>query len=483
MKFCENNQGSYNVHGKGINAIGEFNLIGTLVMSGKTGGQVELYRMYPPDKLAAPPAPPKPVESLPENGNAQLLPVSASGLSAPIAPKLLVPPPPQGIQRRESTRLVKLPSRLEDDDPDAQISRIMEKCSQILRIVREKDVELGGFFAEPVDPVSLGIPTYYQVIKEPMDLRTVQRKLDSQELSSPEEFARLVRLVFENAITFNVDPTHSVHQAARNLLIMFNQKIRDVDRMLHNIRRSQNDWDSKSGKKSKDEKKRKRTSEEPKSMKRRRLEEAQAMATANSNAVAALIAAAPSLPSDHVSRSEFNLLLTMIEQLQKQIVQTHTALAELCPGDENDATGPPVPANVSVPPMNASAPTAVQSSASLEAKKKPIKRKTPEPPAEPPAPPIDDNRPLTLAEQELLTETINELPPEHLGGVIQIIREAAPVGADEDEIDLEIDQLDARTQRKLLNHVSKVSLILVYDCSRGLWKLVSLNISRANLLV
>jgi Bromodomain extra-terminal - transcription regulation len=69
---------------------------------------------------------------------------------------------------------------------------------------------------------------------------------------------------------------------------------------------------------------------------------------------------------------------------------------------------------------------------------------------------LDDSRPLTLDEQELLTETINDLPPEHLGGVIQIIREAAPVGADEDEIDLEIDQLDTKTQRKLLRHVLKV---------------------------
>jgi hypothetical protein len=54
---------------------------------------------------------------------------------------------------------------------------------------------------------------------------------------------------------------------------------------------------------------------------------------------------------------------------------------------------------------------------------------------------VDESAPLTLDEQELLTETTNELPPENLGGVIQIIREAAPVGADEDEIDLEIDQL------------------------------------------
>jgi hypothetical protein len=55
MKFRRNKQGAYNVHGTGINAIGEFNLLGTLVTSGKTGGQVELYRMYPPEKLTVQP--------------------------------------------------------------------------------------------------------------------------------------------------------------------------------------------------------------------------------------------------------------------------------------------------------------------------------------------------------------------------------------------------------------------------------------------
>jgi len=51
MRFRPNTDGSYNVYGKGINQIGEFNLLGTMILSGKTGGHVELYRMYPPEKL------------------------------------------------------------------------------------------------------------------------------------------------------------------------------------------------------------------------------------------------------------------------------------------------------------------------------------------------------------------------------------------------------------------------------------------------
>ena len=456
MKFRKNAQGAYNVHGKGINAIGEFNLLGTLIMSGKTGGQVEMYRMYPTEKLSKVTAPKPGADGFKKAGP------SAGATAAATVPKL-PGPPTGGLQRRESTRMVKLPSRLEDDDPSAQLSRVMDKCSQILRIIRERDVELGAFFSEPVDPLALGIPTYHQIIKEPMDLRTVTKRMEAGQITTSEEFSRLVRLVFENAITFNIDPAHSVHQAARNLLVLFNQKFRDVERMVQNIRLAHgDDWDEKEKKKGKDDKKRKRQNEEPKSLKRRRLEEAQAMASSNASAVAAIVAAAPATNSTTVTRTEFNMLLHLIQQLQNQVVQTHTALAELSPGNEGDAKAGPAASAAGPGGKTAvhSAPSAAPAPA--QEKKKVTKRKSVT--VEAPVPMVDDSKPLSLEEQELLTDTINELPPQHLGGVIQIIREAAPVGADEDEIDLEIDQLDTKTQRKLLRHVSKVRSLLVYRC-------------------
>jgi hypothetical protein len=325
MKFHMNTQGSYNVYGKGVNAIGEFNLMGTMVMSGKTGGQVELYRMYPPERLTNPAAPKSATAAAVATASSTAkpsLPVPRPAPHSIPSSSLPGPPPPGSLARRESTRLVKLPSRLEDDDPSAQLSRIMEKCAQILRFIREKDVELGAFFSEPVDPVALGIPTYYQTIKEPMDLRTVHRRMEAEEISSPEEFSRLVRLIFENAMTFNIDPSHSVHQAGRSLLIQFNQKVRDVDRMLQTIRRAHGSDADEKGKRGKEDKKRKRQLDEPpKSLKRRRLEEAQAMAASNASAVASIVAVASTTSSTSVSRSEFNMLLNHIQQLQQQIVK------------------------------------------------------------------------------------------------------------------------------------------------------------------
>uniref|UniRef100_A0A7S4AEH9 Bromo domain-containing protein n=1 Tax=Pseudo-nitzschia australis TaxID=44445 RepID=A0A7S4AEH9_9STRA len=482
MKFRENTSGTFNVYGKGVNEIGIFKLTGTLIASGKTGGQVELYRVYPPELLTT--ATPASASSKSKSKKSAGLP-AGSNLPPALAAKnfnnmgqggnsysTMMPGPPRAgaastkaaygsMSRRESTRVVKVPSRLEDEDPNAQFSRIMDKCNVLLRIIREKDVEMGAFFSEPVDPVALNIPTYLQVIKEPMDLRTLNRKMEGNDVKSPEEFARLCRLIFENAVMFNVDPSHSVHQAARTLLILFNQKYRDIERQVANLRRVGIQEDSK-GKKG--DKKRKRggsgggaqeSEVETKSLKRRRLDEAHEMALANSHAMSSLIGAAPH-PSTNdagVTRKEFNIMLNVIQKLQHQVVKTYTMLAELSSDDPGSGAGLDSPDPVS---------SSTKGSGAAAIKKKP--KKKPEPPKPPekkkpqpePVIPEDDTIPLTLAEQEFLTESIPGLPQDNLQGVIQIIREAAKLTGEEDEIDLEIDQLDTPTQRKLLRYVTKV---------------------------
>ena len=37
-------------------------------------------------------------------------------------------------------------------------------------------------FHKPVDPVQLGLPDYFDVIKQPMDMSTIKQKLDSQQV-------------------------------------------------------------------------------------------------------------------------------------------------------------------------------------------------------------------------------------------------------------------------------------------------------------
>lgn len=46
----------------------------------------------------------------------------------------------------------------------------------------------GNFFHEPVDPEALGIPTYFDIVKRPMDFSTVKRKISYNIYKSCNEY-------------------------------------------------------------------------------------------------------------------------------------------------------------------------------------------------------------------------------------------------------------------------------------------------------
>ena len=82
-------------------------------------------------------------------------------------------------------------------------------------------------FNEPVDAVALGIPTYHEIISEPMDLSTIREKIKTT-YKTYEDLVRDVRLVFDNAITFNADVTNPVHRDAVALSDIFDAKFKAV---------------------------------------------------------------------------------------------------------------------------------------------------------------------------------------------------------------------------------------------------------------
>merc|ERR1712087_816125 len=105
-------------------------------------------------------------------------------------------------------------------------------------------------------------------------------------------------------------------------------------------------------------------------------------------------------------------------------------------------------------PSLASEPKA-SSQPSKPKKKKPKKEPEPSPPPSPkevpPEPPVVEE--LSYEEKEELSESINLLPDRLLPAVMQTIREADLIDDDDEEIDLDIDQLDTKTQRKLQSFV------------------------------
>ena len=58
-------------------------------------------------------------------------------------------------------------------------------------------------FHKPVDPIELGIPNYFNVIKHPMDFSTIKKKLNKTCYTNFKEFSDDMNLVFNNCYLFN----------------------------------------------------------------------------------------------------------------------------------------------------------------------------------------------------------------------------------------------------------------------------------------
>ena len=58
-------------------------------------------------------------------------------------------------------------------------------------------------FHKPVDPVELGIPDYFQVIKKPMDFSTIKRKLSNNLYTNFKQFNDDIKLTFDNCFFYN----------------------------------------------------------------------------------------------------------------------------------------------------------------------------------------------------------------------------------------------------------------------------------------
>lgn len=78
-------------------------------------------------------------------------------------------------------------------------------------------------FLQPVDPMALGIPDYLEVIKEPMDLSSIKKKLDSGTYSNGDQFASDIRLMLNNCFIYNA-PDTDVFRLGKELEAVFEQK-------------------------------------------------------------------------------------------------------------------------------------------------------------------------------------------------------------------------------------------------------------------
>lgn len=77
-------------------------------------------------------------------------------------------------------------------------------CDHVLSEVKgPKYAALNSVFLSPVDPVALNIPHYRQVVKHPMDLSTMTQKLRQGQYGKASEFKKDFELMIQNCLVFN----------------------------------------------------------------------------------------------------------------------------------------------------------------------------------------------------------------------------------------------------------------------------------------
>ncbi|CAM9014709.1 unnamed protein product [Wickerhamomyces anomalus] len=85
-------------------------------------------------------------------------------------------------------------------------------------------------FSTPVNKEE--VPDYYEVIKEPMDLSTMESKLENDHYSTLEEFVYDARLIFNNCRKYNNETT-TYFKNANKLEKFFNSKVKEVPEYSH----------------------------------------------------------------------------------------------------------------------------------------------------------------------------------------------------------------------------------------------------------
>jgi len=111
------------------------------------------------------------------------------------------------------------------------VEQLQEALFPTLRRLMEHKAN-NNIFNSPVDPVAQGVPDYLSVIKKPMDLGTVRRKLEEGSYHHMKDFEADVRLTFDNAMRFN-PAGHPVYDIAQLLL-------KEVDKDMSKVRERMN---------------------------------------------------------------------------------------------------------------------------------------------------------------------------------------------------------------------------------------------------
>jgi len=102
----------------------------------------------------------------------------------------------------------------------------LRKCYNLLQKLKKHPAS--GPFLLPVDVVALGLHDYYNVVKEPMDLSTVENRMKHGYYFTAAEFAEDCRKIWNNAFLYNMKGS-PIYYLTSEMSVYFEKLYKDVE--------------------------------------------------------------------------------------------------------------------------------------------------------------------------------------------------------------------------------------------------------------
>ncbi|KAM8933817.1 bromodomain-containing protein 3 isoform 2-T2 [Pelodytes ibericus] len=345
-----------------------------------------------------------------------------------------------------------------------KLSEHLKHCDGILKeMLSKKHAAYAWPFYKPVDAEALELHDYHDIIKHPMDLSSVKKKMDVREYPDAQAFAADIRLMFSNCYKYN-PPDHEVVAMARKLQDVFEMRFAKMPdepaeppappptaapvvskstESSHTSEESSSDSDTSD-------------SEEERAT---RLAELQEQLKAVHEQLAALSQAPVNKPKKKKERKEKEKKKDKEKDKEKE-KEKHKVKNE-----EEKKIKPAQPAK-SVPPKKAptkkaNSTTTTTSTATATTTATPNSKPPKKGGKQPSTATYDSEEeeegglPMTYDEKRQLSLDINRLPGEKLGRVVHIIQSREPSLRDSnpDEIEIDFETLKPTTLRELERYV------------------------------
>ncbi|XP_032061007.1 bromodomain-containing protein 2 isoform X3 [Aythya fuligula] len=383
--------------------------------------------------------------------------IATSGESSPSA-TLLEAKAAKIPARRESGRPIKPPKK---DLPDSQqhqtskkgkLSEQLKYCNGILKeLLSKKHAAYAWPFYKPVDASALGLHDYHEIIKHPMDLSTIKRKMENRDYHDAQEFAADVRLMFSNCYKYN-PPDHDVVAMARKLQDVFEfsyAKMPDepqdasppsVSAPLPGALSKSSSEESSSDEDEDDEDDEDDDEDESSSESSSESEESSDSEEERANRLAELQEQGP------VSKPKKKR-----EKKKKKKSEKHKGRG----GGDEEARARQAQLRKAKKAGGGGGTSGGGSGGSSKNSKKAAKAALPPPPALYDSEEEEESKPMTYDEKRQLSLDINKLPGEKLGRVVHIIQSREPSLRDSnpEEIEIDFETLKPSTLRELERYV------------------------------